>query len=177
MCQPYGGFGLVDMLSAGTARFAGLKYQVCRVDFNLHVFRLRQNRNGYRGGLNSALRFGDRDALYAMHAAFVFKAGISARSFHHEDDFFESTKLCFVCIQKGEAKAAFLRIHGVHAVEHSGKERRFLASSTGADFYHDVFLIVGILGQKHECQRFFGFGKLFFARTQLIVGKFQHILV
>ena len=161
MGQANGGFGLIDVLTARAAGFAGFHDDIGGVDLDLDILRLGQDRHRGGRGLNATLGFGFGNALDAMHAAFEFEAGPDAVALHHKGDFLEAAKLGLVGVHQRELVAAGFRVHGIHTVKHGGKERRLLASRAASDLHHDVFIVVGIAGEQQDLQFL---GKRFHAR-------------
>ena len=58
----------------GPGRAERINAQVFSLNLDVHIFRLRQNRDGDRGSMNPALLLGRRHALHAVHSTLIFQA-------------------------------------------------------------------------------------------------------
>ncbi len=66
-----GGVGLVDVLAAGARGAEGVHLEVGRIDLDLrNLGHLRHHRHGAGGGMDAALGFRLRHALYAVATGF-----------------------------------------------------------------------------------------------------------
>ena len=90
MRDAHGGIGGIHGLPAGARRAKGIDAQILRFDLDVDVFRFGQHGDGGRRGVNAALLLGGRDALDAMHAAFVFQLRIDFFALNRGDHFFHS---------------------------------------------------------------------------------------
>ena len=72
------GLGLIDVLTACTARTIGVDLQILRIDFDLYIVHLRQYRYGNGRGVDTTLGFGLRYTLYTVYARFKLEFGVSA---------------------------------------------------------------------------------------------------
>ena len=72
VCESYCRLGLIDMLTACAAGFAGFDLKVGGIDIHLNLLDLREHRHRYRRRVDPALGFRLRNTLNAMHAAFKF---------------------------------------------------------------------------------------------------------
>ena len=108
--------------------------------------------HGRRRRVDAAARFGRRHALHAVDAAFVFQLAVDAASFDRGDDFLEAADARVVARHHFEPPALPLRVLAVHPEQLRGKERRFVAARAGADFEHDVLLVVRILRNQQRLQ-------------------------
>ena len=62
------------------------------------------------------------------------------------------------------------RVAGVHAENFGGEQRGFVAARAGADFEHDVLLVVGIFGQQQNFQVLLDLHDLRFQTLNLMPG-------
>ena len=69
----HGGIGRVHALTARAARAANFNPQIFGLQFEIDFLGFGQDRDGGGGSVDASLRFGRRDALHAMHAAFETK--------------------------------------------------------------------------------------------------------
>ena len=73
----HGGIGRVHGLPAGAGRAKRIDAQILGLDLDVNFVRFGQHRHRGRGSVNAALLLGGRDALHAMHAAFIFQLRIN----------------------------------------------------------------------------------------------------
>ena len=85
------------MLAARALRAIDVDAQILVVDLDVDIFGLRQHRHGGRRGVDAALRFGDRHALHAMHAAFEFQLGVDAPAVHFQRGVLDAAEIAFAC--------------------------------------------------------------------------------
>ena len=137
MCESHGRFSLVDVLTAGSAGFAGLKHKIRVLDFDLNILHLRKDCYRGRRGLYAPLRFGYGHTLYAMHTRLKLEAGIGALSFDKAGDLAKAPKLGLICRRNGHLKASRLRVHTIHTEQISRKECCLLASRACTDLYNN----------------------------------------
>src|SRR3984893_4634516 len=124
----HGGVGRVHGLAAGTGGAEGVDAQVLGFDFDVDVVGFRQD--GYRGGgsVNAALLLGGRDALHAMHAAFVFELGIDLVALDGGDDFFHAALGGGRAFEDFDFPALRFGETGIHAIEVAGEDAGFVAT-------------------------------------------------
>ena len=67
-----GGIGGIDVLAACAACAADLDAEVCHFHVHIDLFRLWEDGNGDRGGVDAPLCLGGRDTLHAVDTGFVF---------------------------------------------------------------------------------------------------------
>ena len=97
-----------------------------------------------------AARFGGRHALHAMDAALVLQLAVGAASFDGGDDFLEPADAGVAARHHFDPPALALGVLAVHAEQLGGEQRRLVAARAGADFEHDVLVVVRILrDQQH----------------------------
>src|SRR5271154_4740701 len=79
----------VDGLPARTRGAKRIDAQVLRFDLDVDVVGFRQDRDGGCRRVDASLRFGSRDALYAVDAALVLQLGINLVALDRHHDFFQ----------------------------------------------------------------------------------------
>ena len=77
-------------MAAGTGRAERIDAQILGFDLDVDFVRFGQHRNRRGGSVDAALLLGGRDALHAMHAAFVFQLRINFVALNRGDDFFHA---------------------------------------------------------------------------------------
>ena len=152
MRDAHGGVGGVDGLSAGTGRAEGIDAQILGFDFDVDVVGFGKDRDRRGGSMNAALRFRGRNALHAMHAAFVFQLGIDFVAGNGHDDFFQAAERRRRTFENFHFPALRFRVARVHAEKFGGEESRFVAAGSGANFHDDVLVVVGIFRQQQKLQ-------------------------
>ena len=115
MRDPDGGRRLVDVLAARAAGTEGIDLQILWIDLDFDVVHFGKHSNGRRGRMHAALRFRFRHALYAMHAALVFQAGICPVAGDHKADLLITAELRLIHVEQLRLPAVALGIHAVHA--------------------------------------------------------------
>ena len=176
----HGGVRGVHGLSAGTGAHEDVDFQVLRIDLDLVVVLVGLGEHDYagRGGLDAALRFGDGDALHAVHAALVFQArphtvlrrgrALGANGDLHVLD---AAELGGVLGLHGDGPAALLGVPQIHAQQVAGEQRCLLAARTGLDLHDDVPGVIGVARDQRVPQLLLGRRQLGFEPLGLI-GEF-----
>src|ERR1700688_693494 len=85
--------GLVDVLAAGARRLIRVDLEIFRVDLDLDVLGLGENRDGRGRRVHAALRFGDRDALDAVHATLILEEAVWLAALDRQHDLLEASGL------------------------------------------------------------------------------------
>ena len=85
--------GRIDSLSARTARPHHADVEILRIDLHIHLLGLRQHGNRDRRSMNATVGFGDRNALYAVHAALVFELLVDLLACHKDDYFLQTAAI------------------------------------------------------------------------------------
>ena len=152
MGDPYGAFGLIDMLAPGPAAAVGVDLQVLGVDLHLHVLGLGQHRHRGRAGVDAALGLGFRYPLHPVHPALVFHAGIGPPAGQGQHHFLHAPHLGEVFVEQLPLEAVALRIPLVHAQQVRPKQRRLVPAGARPDLDDHVLVVVGVLGQEHDLQ-------------------------
>ena len=172
-----GGRRFIDMLAACAARPKGINAQVVRVEVEIHFLGLGQNSNRGGRGVHAPLAFGLRYTLDAVHAALELEARIHLVARHAEHNLLVAAQLGFRLAHDLGLPAAFIRVHGVHAVQIGGEQRTFLAARAAADLHKNIFVVVRVLGQQQDLKlllqpRHVGLGLL-----QLLLRQLLHVWV
>jgi hypothetical protein len=126
--------------------------QIVGRDLHVHLFGLRQHRDGAGRRVDPPLRFGRRNALNPVPSALVAKFPVHVLARNRE---YYLAEAAHVRRRRGhdlDLPALLLRVMAVHVEEVGREERRLLASSAGADFHDDVpvGLLVGGGEKAHE---------------------------
>ena len=171
-----GGIGFVDMLSARAGSAIGINAQIGGIDGNrFHVFAFRENGNGSGAGVNASAAFRFRHALHAVRARFKFERGIDVFATDAADDFFIAAVFAGIFRKDFQLPAFVLRVFVIHAKEIAGKNRRFIAARTGANFQIDVGFIQRIFGNHQAFQRFFARRARFKQTRPFFAGQLRHL--
>ena len=140
------------MLAARAAGSERVDAQVVRVEVEIHFLGLGQDGDRGGRGVHAALRFGFGHALDAVHAALELEAGIHLVARDAEHDLLVAAEFGLGGAHDLGLPAAFIRVHGVHAVQVGGEQRAFLAARAAADLHENVFLVVRVLGQEQDLE-------------------------
>ena len=154
MKKSYSAFGLINVLTSGTARFDSFDLKIVFVDLDLYVLSLGKHCNGCCACLYSALRFCFGHALNSVNAAFKFKLRVGPLAVYGKGNFLKTSKLGLVAGNKLALPFNRICIHIVHSVKNSGEKRGFLTACSSAYLNDNVLAIVGILGKKQNLQSF-----------------------
>ena len=98
--------------------------------------------------MDAAAGLSFRHTLYTMHTTLIFQAGIGSDTVDHKGNLFESSDTILIQAQHLCLPATSLRVFHQHAVDLCRKQRSLITTGTGTDLYDNVFLIIGILGEK-----------------------------
>ena len=109
---------------------------------DFHFVGFGQHRHRDRRSMHAALLFGRRNALHAMHAAFVLQLAVDLVAADQRDHFLQSAHRRFAGRSDFHLPAARFREARVHAENLVGEQRGFVAAGAGADFEHHVLLVV-----------------------------------
>ena len=110
-----GGVGFVDVLTARAGCAEGVDAQVGRIQFNVFEFvRFGHDGDGTGGGVDTALAFGGRNALYAVTTRFKFQTAVCAQADNAGDNFFIAAQLAFVGGHDFNLPAVALGVAAVH---------------------------------------------------------------
>ena len=89
MGDAHGRVSGVDGLAARARRAERVHPDLLGIDLHLHLVGLRKDRDGDGGGVDAPLLFGGRDALHAVHAAFILKLAVDLLALNHRNHFLE----------------------------------------------------------------------------------------
>src|SRR4051812_49274725 len=89
MRDAHGGICGVHGLSAGTRGAESIDAQIFGFDLDIDILGFGQHGNRDGGSVNAPLGLGLRNALHAMHAAFVFQFRIRALAFDQRNNLFK----------------------------------------------------------------------------------------
>ena len=170
--------GLVDVLAAGARSAEGIDTDLGRVD--LHVFEFvgfGHHRDGTCRGMDAALRFGFGNALHAVRAGLELEFRIDATADDARDHFLVAADVRRARRNDLDLPALALGKTRVHAKEVAGKQRRLVATGSGANFQKNVALVVGVLGQQQALQLALDLRQTLFGRRHLGLGEFLHFRV
>ncbi|CPR47227.1 Uncharacterised protein [Salmonella enterica subsp. enterica serovar Bovismorbificans] len=143
------GVGGVNVLTARAGRTKRINAQIRRVNIRQLGFRqLRHHGDGTGGGMDTPLRLGRRNTLYAVSAGLKFQPAIHAVAADFGDDLFITAMLAFAHAHDLHAPAARFGITAVHAEQIAGKQRGFVAAGAGANLKERVSFIVRIFRQQ-----------------------------
>ena len=117
-------------------------------DCNVHLLGFRQDRHGRRGGVDSPLRLGLRDALHAVYAAFVLQARKRTLAPYFEDHLFEAALFGFGTAQDLGVPAFALGVAGVRPEELGREQRCLFAARSAPDLHDHVFRIARVSRQQ-----------------------------
>ena len=95
-----------------------------------------------------------RHALYAVLAAFKFKAAVRPLSLDGEAHFLHTAQLCLVGVQHLIFPASRFGIHRIHAEQTVRKQGGFFAARAASDLHNDAPVIIFILGQQQDLKPF-----------------------
>ena len=98
---------------------------------------------------------GHRHALHAVHAALVLQLAVNLLAADQRDDFLSRRRRDSLTSSDFHLPALRFGVARVHAEDLGGEQRGLVAAGAGADFEHDVLLVVGILGQQQDLQLLF----------------------
>jgi hypothetical protein len=174
-----GAVGLVDVLAAGAAGAEGVDTQLGWVEGDLlGLVGLGHHGHGAGGGVDAALAFGGRHALYAVAAALEAQLAVDAIggiAFNADDDLLVAAELGVALRQDLGAPALALAVAQVHAGQVAGEERALVAAGAGADLEEGVAIVVGVLRQQRGLQLGFEALHLGAGGRDLIGGHGRHL--
>ena len=141
-----GGIGFIDVLATRPGRPHRIDADIAHGEININIFGLWKDGHSRRAGVNTALSFGDGDALHAVDAGFEFHFAKYALAGDGCDDFFIAAHrglrfafdFDFPSLQTGVA--------GIHREEIARENCGFIAASACPNFEHDGGVIVFIFG-------------------------------
>src|SRR5437762_423600 len=165
----------VHGLAAGTGRAERINAQILGLNLDVDFVRFGKHGHGRRGSMDAALLLGGRNALDAVHAAFVFQLGVNLVALNRGDHFLHAAERGRRAFQNFYFPALRFRVARIHAEKLRGEERGFVAAGSGANFDDDALFVVGIFREQQEFQ--FALDD-FFARGERLfffVGHLFHL--
>ena len=170
-----GRIGGVNPLSAGTGCTEEVFTDIGRVQLYVELACLGEHRYGGGRSLDTALGFGLRHPLHAVHAALVLHSAVhsvgTGRKLEH---------YLLVAARGAEALVGYLQLPAldfgivlIHAEEVAGKDRRLVAAGTAADFHDGVLAVVGIGRDEQKFDVLLHVGQFAFDFGNLLAG---HVL-
>ena len=172
----YGGFGLVDVLTAGTASAKQINADVAVGNLKLVLFvRFRENDDRRGGSMYPPLRFSLGNALNAMSARLESQKTVRALSDDGENDFLIAVEARLISVHKRNLPAFRLAIARIHSEKIACEKRRFLAACSRADFEDRVAAFKRIGLKKSRQKALLDLRKGFFKRRDLGFGLFFEI--
>ena len=117
MGQTYGRVGRIDTLSTVTGRTEHIKFTVIQIQLEVDLFRLRHDRYGNGGSMDTSAGFGLRYTLYTVYTALILQTGIRTRSVDHKGNFLETADSVFVQGHQFGFPSAGLCVFYIHPVD------------------------------------------------------------
>ena len=144
----------VDRLPTRSGRAESVNAQVFGLNLDVNFFGLGQHRYRNRRSVHTPLLFRLRNSLHAMDAALIFQLRINSLAFDEGNHFFQPTHARLGGREHLDLPALALGKARIHAEDLGGKERGFVSPGSSANFQHDVFFVVGVLGKQQKLQLF-----------------------
>ena len=167
----HGGIRGVHGLAAGAGAHEDVDFQVFRIDLDLVVILvgLGEHDDAGSGSLDTALRFGDGDALHTVYAALVLHRSPhavfgSGRALGADGDLhvLDAAELGGVLGLHVHAPATLLGVTGVHAQQVAGEQCGFLAAGAGLDLHDGVARIIRVTRDQRGAQLLLDTGQFVF---------------
>ena len=167
--------GGVDPLSAGTGCAEEVFADICGVELDVELAGLGENCHGGGRSLDTALGFGLRHPLHAVHAAFVLHStvhsvGVGGQLEHH----------LLVASRGAETLVGYLQFPAldfsivlIHAEEVAREYRRLVTAGTAADFNDGILAVVRIGRNEQKFDVLLHLGQLALYFCNLLAG---HVL-
>ena len=172
----HGGFGLVDVLAAGTGGTEHVDAQIVGADLDVAAgLGLGHDGHGAGGGVDASLGFGDGHALHAVRAGFVAQPPVDLLAADLHDDLAVAAQLGFAGRQDLGLPAAMLGVAQVHAQQVAGKEGAFITAGAGPDLQDGVAGIVGVARQQQVLDALLGSLQAGLGVGDLLVGELAHV--
>ena len=175
--HPDGGLGLVDVLSPGPGGPEGVDAQVIGVQGKVHLVHLGQHGHRAGGGVDAPAGLRLRDPLDAVHPALVLESGVGRLALDQAGKLLHAPQLGLIDVRQLQPPALLFAVHGVHAEEVRGKQRRFLAPDARPDLQENIFPVHGVLGLEQETKLFFQPVQLRTERRLLGLGQLAALRV
>ena len=120
--------------------------------------------------MDAALLLGHRNALHAVHAAFVLELAVDLVAADQRDDFLEPAHGGFAAGGHFHLPALRFAVARVHAEDLGREQGGLVAAGAGADFEHHVLVVVGIFGQQQDLELLFELKLLRLQLRHLLFG-------
>lgn len=127
--------------------------------------------------MDTALRFGGRNALHAVTAGFKLETTVYAVAADLGDNLFVATVFAFVGAHDLHAPATRLGVAAVHAEQIPGKQCRFVTAGPGADFHERVAFVVRIFWQQKHLKLLLHLLRTRFRILQLFLRHLAHFRI
>ncbi|MFM2241491.1 MAG: hypothetical protein RLZ97_346, partial [Verrucomicrobiota bacterium] len=158
--------------ATGTAGAADFDAEFIRSDLDIDFLGLRKHGDGDCGGVNAALGFCGRDALYAVDAGFVFEETEDLFAADAEGDFLETADLRGRGAEVFGFPATEFGVAGVHPEQLRGEERCFIATGAGADFDDGIAVLIRVRGEEGVLEFFLKAGQRGAEGGEFLGGEF-----
>lgn len=127
--------------------------------------------------MDAPLRFGRRNALYAVAAGFKFQTPVYAVAGHFSDNFLVAAVLAFAGAHDFNAPAAGFGIAAVHTEQVASEQRGFVAAGARSHFDERITLVIRIFWQQQHLQLLFQLFAFVFRFAQFILRHFAHFRI
>ncbi len=168
---------LVDILAAGAAASERVPFDFSLVDLHVERLGLWQHCHGSSRCMDTALCFGGRHTLHAMHTAFIFQRAVDTVARDRQHYFLEASRCALARRGDGHVPAAAFTVFHIHLAEVAGKDRGFVAAGAPADFEYCVFSVLGICRNQQKLYFLFEPGHTFGGAVKLFAGHLAHLLI
>ena len=148
MRDAHGGVGGVHRLTTGAGRPVHVDLEIVRVDLDVDLVGLGEDRHGCRARVDATLALGLGHTLHAVRPAFVLEPAPRLGALHDERDVAEPAVVGRLARQHLGLEPAALGVVLVHAVEVAGPEVRLLAALGALDLDDHVAALVRVAGQE-----------------------------
>ncbi len=142
---------------------------------DLDVLDLGQNRHRRGGRVDTPLRFGDRNALDAMHARLELHLRVHLVALDAKRHFLESTGVAPVRVDLLDLPLLELGVAGVHAVQVAREDRGLVTAGATSDLHDDVLLVVRVARQHHHLEFVLKIRQASFEFLDLLGGELLHL--
>ena len=143
---------LVNVLTACAGSTVNLHLNIRRIDLHIHLFHLRQHRNGGSGSVDTAAGFCFRYTLHTMDTGFIFHTGVSTPTVDDKIRFLDAAQFRFIVVHQFDAPVHAGSVHAVHTEQTVGKQGAFLTANTTADLHNDAFFVIGVFRQQQDLE-------------------------
>ena len=155
----HGGVSRVHGLTAGTGGTVDVNLQVVLANLNLFgLIHLRENQHTRRGGVNTSLRFGCRNALHTVHTALIFQVrphtfgGLIRGAFNRNLRILIAAHIGAGGGNNLGFPAFVLGVPHVHAQQVARKQRRLVAARASFYLKNHVTAIIRVTRDEQAAQ-------------------------